>query len=1082
MIGDESGASTPPAISLPQPPQAAAVRNIVVTALHQYVSNNESIISFEEGDVIQVLTRLPSGWWYGVCKGQRGWFPSNFVSAPSSMPEPTVEPSTPATPSTPGYAQIYQDFRNSTASQARRSTDASTSPGGVHSRSSRSVQASVQGYSRGKKLMIVPPMRILAESAIQLPPNWGMKVTPDGRVYYYNMVTNETRWNIGDEPQNTASQSAEDAAAVAATETAEGILDAVKEPEWTWPGLSNQIIVYIHELTDAIKAGRKELLVPTASAIFEAIRVMLYASGTSKPNSPAIAANKSLKQYYKQLLTSIPKLVVAAKTASGVWPPPDAIALLTQYNNDVLVAVRHFSSTAQELSVPIHPIETSTPITPSIHTTESGASTVAKSEETAVSESEGSLTTRIAQHQEDDSYIAPTNAELLLMLESSLRTTIGLVAELSNPDRMQALHAKAAESGTSIRDVMSASVRPIVQEVGHFIELVDELPIKTLSDDLMVDYKVNYQDLVNSITGLVSSAVGTMSGTSLNAFQEIANTAMLVEKAVKDLLISTKFLIEEKESSEQLALQTYIEYGNQPGSRPVSGEFRHRRAMSMTLAVQGEDRSSMPPQFFFFFFFFFPTEQFNGPVSAGATPVGLTGDWDGETFSMSRRSSKLRQILSEDVAPIVRPKRDVPWYLQCDYGPNDMILNQEGQIRGGTIQALTEKLTLHDSVDANFTLRFLLTYKSFTNSTSLFHLLEKRFLIQQPAGLTSSQVKEWTDQKLTPIRLRVFNVLKSWVEHYMGDEPDDNKALELIRNFAEKTMSQYMAAASAQLLRVVDRRIENGSSSTSSGRLATIPSTREMPPAILPKNIKKFKFTDLDPLEIARQLTIKESELFSAIQPAEFLDKSWSKKDKPNVAVNVKKLALLSNQVAGWTAATILGEPDLRKRGKTLAHFISVAEKCASLNNYSGLMSILGTIGSAHIHRLRKTWDLVPPRQLVTYETLREIMSPMRNFANYRNALRSVNPPCVPFLGCYLTDLTFLDDANPDTIKGRDNMINFGKMGKIADVLREVQQFQHIKYVLIKVQEIQDFLDSVLVVDASDTEFYDISLQLEPRE
>lgn len=35
-------------------------------------------MSFHEGDIIQVITPLKSGWWDGVINGVRGWFPSNY--------------------------------------------------------------------------------------------------------------------------------------------------------------------------------------------------------------------------------------------------------------------------------------------------------------------------------------------------------------------------------------------------------------------------------------------------------------------------------------------------------------------------------------------------------------------------------------------------------------------------------------------------------------------------------------------------------------------------------------------------------------------------------------------------------------------------------------------------------------------------------------------------------------------------------------------------------------------------------------------------------------------------------------------
>ncbi|OBZ80848.1 GRB2-related adapter protein [Choanephora cucurbitarum] len=50
-----------------------------VQALYTFESNDPSSLRFEEGDFIDVLSKLSSGWWDGWCNGQRGWFPSNYV-------------------------------------------------------------------------------------------------------------------------------------------------------------------------------------------------------------------------------------------------------------------------------------------------------------------------------------------------------------------------------------------------------------------------------------------------------------------------------------------------------------------------------------------------------------------------------------------------------------------------------------------------------------------------------------------------------------------------------------------------------------------------------------------------------------------------------------------------------------------------------------------------------------------------------------------------------------------------------------------------------------------------------------------
>jgi son of sevenless-like protein len=69
------------------------------------------------------------------------------------------------------------------------------------------------------------------------------------------------------------------------------------------------------------------------------------------------------------------------------------------------------------------------------------------------------------------------------------------------------------------------------------------------------------------------------------------------------------------------------------------------------------------------------------------------------------------------------------------------------------------------------------------------------------------------------------------------------------------------------------------------------------PPSILPKNIKKLKFLDIDPLEIARQLTLIECKLYNKIQPVECLDKAWSKDEGGDIAANIKAMIVNSNQV-----------------------------------------------------------------------------------------------------------------------------------------------------------------------------------------
>jgi hypothetical protein len=118
------------------------------------------------------------------------------------------------------------------------------------------------------------------------------------------------------------------------------------------------------------------------------------------------------------------------------------------------------------------------------------------------------------------------------------------------------------------------------------------------------------------------------------------------------------------------------------------------------------------------------------------------------------------------------------------------------------------------------------------------------------------------------------------------------------------------------------------------------------------------------------------------------------------------------------------------------------------------------------------------------WEPIYRATDSQRNFAEYRQRLKTTIAPCLPFLGVYLTDLTFIDDGNSDyrTSVNGHQLINFDKYVKITRVLNEIDQFQ-LSYKLMEVEEIQKYLKNTLeTVEQDDQVFYARSLQREPKE
>ena len=145
-------------------------------------------------------------------------------------------------------------------------------------------------------------------------------------------------------------------------------------------------------------------------------------------------------------------------------------------------------------------------------------------------------------------------------------------------------------------------------------------------------------------------------------------------------------------------------------------------------------------------------------------------------------------------------------------------------------------------------------------------------------------------------------------------------------------------------------------------------------------------------------------------------------------------------------------------------------------------MSILAAINSAPIHRLGRTFELLSSRILNTFESIRETMSTSLNFKVYRDIIRSLSQPAVPFLGLVLTDLSFIEEGNADYIFTPKQLINFSKHTKTAQTINEFTKFQLSPFAITHVEEIQLFLNIRIKEYTNDNELYDLSVSIEPRE
>jgi len=229
---------------------------------------------------------------------------------------------------------------------------------------------------------------------------------------------------------------------------------------------------------------------------------------------------------------------------------------------------------------------------------------------------------------------------------------------------------------------------------------------------------------------------------------------------------------------------------------------------------------------------------------------------------------------------------------------------------------------------------------------------------------------------------------------------------------------------------------------------------------------------------VAKHLTLVEFELFRRIESREFVDKNWMKANKHEVAPNALRFSERFNQVSMWVATAILQRRNFNDRRNLMRKFIEIGVRCKELNNVNAVFAIVGGLGFASVHRLKRTRAALPSSAKAQLEELQRISSTKDNFRAYREWLQTTNPPCIPYLGVFHTHLCFIEDGNPDITS--TGLINFEKRRMLAHIIHRMHMYQQKPYEETMIPEIREALQDL--PQASEDRLWALSLECEPRE
>uniref|UniRef100_A0A8C2IIW2 Ral guanine nucleotide dissociation stimulator-like 3a n=1 Tax=Cyprinus carpio TaxID=7962 RepID=A0A8C2IIW2_CYPCA len=429
------------------------------------------------------------------------------------------------------------------------------------------------------------------------------------------------------------------------------------------------------------------------------------------------------------------------------------------------------------------------------------------------------------------------------------------------------------------------------------------------------------------------------------------------------------------------------------------------------------------------------------------------------------------------------------------------------RLKAATLERLVTELVNPECPDPDYMQIFLSTYRAFTCTNALIELLFQRE--DMVTNLDNSVC----------LRSSLPCLIRLWLDEYQEDLRDspDHQALRLLCvHLRHRLCFRRLVHQADALLRKFQTEGTSAEASTAAVENQTTEDTMDRQDVKEMRDVLGFPARD-----IAEQLTLLDAELFVKVVPFHCLGCIWSQRDKKenrNLAPTVRATIAQFNTVTNCVISSLLcspstsppGSPSCTRSGPThrakiIEKWISVAQECRQLKNFSSLRAILSALQSNAVYRLKKTWAAISRESMAAFNLLcdtfpdencvlvnREILVEEGNQAadaDTQNASKSprLSPASkhmtpssgeVPYLGTYLTVLTMLDTALSDNVEG--GLINFEKRRKEFEILSQIRQMQAscAQYNLQSHPRIISWINSS--ISLSDQKSYELSRELEP--
>ncbi|KAK7076346.1 Rap guanine nucleotide exchange factor 1, partial [Halocaridina rubra] len=365
-----------------------------------------------------------------------------------------------------------------------------------------------------------------------------------------------------------------------------------------------------------------------------------------------------------------------------------------------------------------------------------------------------------------------------------------------------------------------------------------------------------------------------------------------------------------------------------------------------------------------------------------------------------------------------------------------LIWKKEGEegpdIRGGPVDALIVHASKANQRDFLYQEAFLTTYRTFISPEVLVNKLLYRY----------NKFIKTSDVDRQKAARNAFSLLVRVVDD-LAIMDLNVETLETLTSFEFNLLSCGDLVLARALRKKIVEKLEARKRYNAPKESLSI--------ASLGVTTKQANLLDFKSRDIAEQMTLLDAELFDIVEIPEVL--LWAQEQNEEKSPNLTTFTEHFNKMSFWARSRILEQEDARDREKCVMKFIKIMKHLRNMNNFNSYLALLSALDSAPIRRLE--WQKNITDGLKEYCAL---IDSSCAFRAYRQALSETSPPCIPYIGLILQDLTFVDIGNNHLIS--DGIVNFSKRWQQFNILDNMKRFKKCQYNFKKNEKIIAFFNN----------------------